>query len=366
MALDHPTITRMAFSILITFLEREGVEPFANMVDTLYIGFDERGPFVTELSAMQKVKDAVGCMKLSEIPALMKAKQKALDLSSVITPETAEMLLQRELSDAAIEIATRTVDVEARKAFQDLVDHADRGGAELQAEVGDIYRLGPNPPARNIHEAAKWYMRAAAQGHAGAQIALGNLYLEEPEFRHDHREAMKWYRRAADQGLAQAQYNIGQLYLRGGHGVDQDLAEAAKWFQLAAEQGYSDAQVCLGQMYRLGQGVPCDIRGAFQWTLRAARQGSASGQLNLAIMLYAMFEDEQDHSAAFIEAYMWVTLAAPRLEGEDQRNAAEVRELIGNGMVPEQIAEAERRAREWRPEVPTSTSEPRGAGAGAA
>jgi hypothetical protein len=40
---------------------------------------------------------------------------------------------------------------------------------------------------------------------------------------------------------------------------------------------------------------------------------------------------------------------ASRASGDDQKQSAEVRELVAKKMTAEQIAEAQRRAREWKP-----------------
>src|SRR5271165_1671390 len=69
----------------------------------------------------------------------------------------------------------------------------------------------------------------------------------------DYAEAAKWYRKAAEQGYAQAQSALGFMY-NTGQGVQQDFAEAVKWFRNAAEQGDAFGQSNLGFMYWLGRG----------------------------------------------------------------------------------------------------------------
>jgi TPR repeat protein len=49
----------------------------------------------------------------------------------------------------------------------------------------------------------------------------------------DSAEAARWYRKAAEQGHAAAQKNLGVMYAHG-EGVPQDYAEAYKWANLAA------------------------------------------------------------------------------------------------------------------------------------
>jgi len=53
----------------------------------------------------------------------------------------------------------------------------------------------------------------------------------------------------------------------------------------------------------------------------------------------------------FAEAHMWINLAASRASGDDQKNYAALRETVAKLMTPQQIAEAQRRAREWKPKT---------------
>ena len=75
---------------------------------------------------------------------------------------------------------------------------------------------------RNEQLALGWYLRAAEQGHAGAQDNLGMRYEHGQGVERDPAQALHWYRQAADQGLPSAQYHLGQLY-DSGNGIAQHL-----------------------------------------------------------------------------------------------------------------------------------------------
>ena len=92
-----------------------------------------------------------------------------------------------------------------------------------------------------------------------------------------------------------------------GRGVVQDEAEAVRWYRQAAEQGDVAAQVNLGVMYANGQGVPQD----------------------------------------YVEAHKWLNLAASRASTENQKRYAESRDALAAVMTPQQIADAQKLAREW-------------------
>ena len=88
-----------------------------------------------------------------------------------------------------------------------------------------------------------------------------------------------------------------------GYGVPQDDGAAARWYRLAAEQGHDLAQRRLGLLYEQGRGVLQD----------------------------------------YVQAHMWVNLAGT----QGHVGAAKARRIIEKKMTPEQIAEAQRLAREW-------------------
>ena len=60
-----------------------------------------------------------------------------------------------------------------------------------------------------------------------------------------------------------------------GQGVIQDYAEALQWFKLAAAQGNANAQLNIGIMYRKGEGVIQDYVRAHMWYNLSAAGGNA-------------------------------------------------------------------------------------------
>ena len=58
-----------------------------------------------------------------------------------------------------------------------------------------------------------------------------------------------------------------------GAGVPQDRAEAVRWYRAAAEQGNAEGQWRLGMRYATGRGVPLDHVAAYAWLNLAAAQG---------------------------------------------------------------------------------------------
>ena len=93
-------------------------------------------------------------------------------------------------------------------------------------------RQRPGRRGRTSAQAVQWYRKAAEQGNAGAQYALGVMYDLGRGIARDYSQAVLWYRSAAEQGNASAQFNLGLSY-RDGQGVAQDDVEALVWLNLA-------------------------------------------------------------------------------------------------------------------------------------
>ena len=131
-----------------------------------------------------------------------------------------------------------------------------------------------------------------------------------------------------------------------GLGVPQDNAAAVSWFRKAADQGADRAQHNLGFMYNNGLGVPQDNAAAVSWYRKAADQGNGGAQNNLGLM----YMEGQGVPQNLVQAHKWFSLAAARVTRADVRErATKNRDNVATRMTPQQIAEAQRLAREWKP-----------------
>ena len=120
----------------------------------------------------------------------------------------------------------------------------------------------------------------------------------------DYETVLAEWRPLAEAGDPEAQVALAGLYLTG-TGVAADPGEAARWFHLAAAQGNPVAQLNLGDLYSRGLGVPRD----------------------------------------FVKAYVWLSLAAAQGRNWPEMRRKEIAVL----MSADEVAEAERRVRAWRP-----------------
>lgn len=231
---------------------------------------------------------------------------------------------------------------EAVKWFRTAADH---GHSDAQYSLGVMYANGQGVP-QEYAEAARWYRKAADQGEPSAQYSLGLMYDKGQGVPRDNAEAMTWVRKAAEQGDPKAETALGVMYglkgLRGG--VLQDLTEAMKWLRKAADQDDPDAQYQLGDMYATGK----EYAEAMKWLSKAAEHGVPKAQTDLA----TMYTNGQGVPQDYVQAHKWFNLAASQFsasESEGRAAAVKSRDRLAAKMTPEQIAEAQKLAREWKP-----------------
>jgi hypothetical protein len=157
--------------------------------------------------------------------------------------------------------------------------------AALQ-EIVEFYRQNSED-----HAEAMNLQQAAERGDAEAEYKLGMMHYHGQGVEKDTFKAEKWVRRAAEQGLAQAQVQLGNMHIMG-DGAAQDVVEAMSWFRKAAEQGSSDGQSFLGRVYLHGKGVPKDYVKAHLWLSMAAANGDESSERWLNALVKQMTADQ--------------------------------------------------------------------------
>jgi hypothetical protein len=163
-------------------------------------------------------------------------------------------------------------------------------------------------------------------------------------------------------------FNLGIMY-DDGQGVTQDYVEAYKWLSLAMARAtgerhkmvaaardrvaqlmtpaqIAEAQNLAGEWrsQTAAPQTPGQTDAQFVETFRAA---AATGNAAAMFILGAMYRDGQRVLQDDVEAYLWMSLAADRLTGENQKTSAESRDRLAALMTPARIAEAQKRVAEW-------------------
>ena len=163
----------------------------------------------------------------------------------------------------------------------------------------------------------------------------------------NYKTALKLLTPLAENGDVRAQSTLGLIYYRGGRDVQKDDAQALRWFRLAADRGDAVAQLSLGLMYADGRGVPQDHDEAAKWYRRAADRGNPQAQYNLGLW-YAKGDGGPPNK---VRAHMWFNLAAahfPAADSRDRNAAVTSRDAVASNMTAEELADAQRLAREWK------------------
>ena len=125
---------------------------------------------------------------------------------------------------------------------------------------------------------------------------------------------------------------------------DQNPTERAKACRIAAEQGNATTQAVLGVMYSVGDAVPKDDTEAAAWLSCAAEQDFAAAQFLLGLM----YGQGQGVPQDLVQAHMWLTLAEER-ENSYARRVLDL--TLEAWMTWDEIAKAEKLAREWKPKT---------------
>ena len=224
-------------------------------------------------------------------------------------------------------------------------------------------------PRRDRSEAAAaagWLREAADQGHAPAQMLLGQLYMDGLGVTADSQAAASWLSKAAEQACPHAACELGQLYRRLG-----DRDKAARWFRQGAQeacntsviglarllldatgatrdqqeedigllhkaagQGSVEAWFCLGQINegrkKMEEAVDC--------YRKAADKGQVEAQMKLGDLLSDGFSTKPDYVEAWVR-YRQAASKGNRIAATQARSIE--RELTG-----EQLEDARRRLRQ--------------------
>ncbi|EJT45156.1 protoplast regeneration and killer toxin resistance protein [Trichosporon asahii var. asahii CBS 2479] len=140
-------------------------------------------------------------------------------------------------------------------------------------KLGECYEYGkmgcPLDPALSIH----YYNIAAQQNHPQACFALTAWYLVGADgvLPQSDTEAYLWAKKAADQGLAKAQYALG-YFTETGVGVEANMGQAMKWYRLASEGGDKRAA------RRLAGGMNGNAALNRRVEMEALKEGKAAGK----------------------------------------------------------------------------------------
>jgi TPR repeat protein len=214
---------------------------------------------------------------------------------------------------------------------------ARQGDSHCEYSIGDNYINGYGVEI-NLDTALEWFEKAAAKGHAGAQVGIGDVNYTKERYE----DAVTWFTKAADQGDAEAEHRLGYCY-QFGNGVELNLDTALAWFEKAAAKGHADGQFgigvvnytkeryeeavtwftkaadqhdteaesWLGYCYQFGNGVELNLDTALAWFEKAAAKGHTGAQVGIGVVSYTKERYE--------DAVTWFTKAAEQHDADAER-----------------------------------------------
>jgi hypothetical protein len=185
--------------------------------------------------------------------------------------------------------AERLSDAEPQRAFALFAAAAEAGDAEAAFKVGEFYLDGKTVLGQPA-EAARWYRRAAEDGHLGAQVRLAQLHLLGlPEDAVD-----------AAGGLFETAKSIGV-----------DYCAAMRWAKRAADAGVPDAQAILGYILSSGPEELRDPDAALKLYRESAQHDCPQGRLGYALMLMTQADTAEKSLAAHDELVLAAAAGLP-------------------------------------------------------
>lgn len=155
--------------------------------------------------------------------------------------------------------------------FSTYVDAAEKGNLIAQMSLAYMHTFkyyNSEMQEPDFKKAIYWMRKAADQGYAPAQDALGGFFSHEGE----HEEAIVWYTRASEQNYPNAFLSLGLAFDKG-LGVSKDDRVALEMLSKAAHAGLTYAQLVLARKINNGEGIERSPELALKWYKIAADAG---------------------------------------------------------------------------------------------
>ncbi len=225
---------------------------------------------------------------------------------------------------------------------------ADAGLASAQVSLGAAYFTGKGGLVKDETQALYWYDKAAGQNDPSVLSHLAMMFLFGTNASKNAKKSYELKVRGANLGDKLALADLCTLYESLDVPVHSEPTKAS-WCIKAAEAGDIDAQDVLSTLYLSGEGVPKDDGKAAEMAIKAASQGVAKAQYRAGLL----FSSGRGVVADNVIAYAWANLAAGSVNIGDKligvvAGAASHRDKLARSMSPEDIAEAQRLASNWK------------------
>lgn len=223
---------------------------------------------------------------------------------------------------------------------------ASMGDWDAQKSLGAAYSNDNFGIPKDRIAAIKWYSEAEASNdykkewfQAELQSEIGDLYREGND--QDKLIAIEWFEKVLRNGdaldISVASKKLGYMY-RNGEGVQADKELAIKYFTRSAELDNHRAQFVLGYMYCEGEALVNDFKAGLKWTLKAAEGGVKAAQYNLGV---GYIVGDKCTGKDHVLGYMWMNI----LSNLNYKDAEEIKNNLST-MSPADISKAQKLSQE--------------------
>jgi uncharacterized protein len=280
-------------------------------------------------------------------------------------------------SKASAQALERANELSAHSLYY-LMSMARSGDVDAQEAIGLKYAYAEGVEW-NLPKGIKWLQKAAQDGNADAECALGQIYDNGLIFAGalhrvapDYAKSVQWYRRAAARGwcwiqLAEAYQDKAGSDAKNHVAYERDLRAAAHWWRKDAEprksypavypyakfsNGNPIAQERMGYSYRFGLGVPRSYEHALAWYRKAARQGNGSAMMSLGYM----YEQGLGTPVNDELAYVFFGLAPANLDARCHQCTDGMLSKLAKRLTVRQVTQAQAVIGRWQPGMTLPTA----------
>ena len=167
-------------------------------------------------------------------------QQRILDSTGLLPKKNWKTALLHFVLLVIVVFVTEISGVRADMVFDFQMKLAQKGNAEAQFKVGEMYEAGRGVE-KNMEEAMKWINKAAAQGNSAAGYNLLYKDLEKNGLNADNKTQLVALKSAAHAGDGYAQYYVGLMHSRG-IGLEKNNDQALDWLGKATLVGVTAAE----------------------------------------------------------------------------------------------------------------------------
>ena len=187
------------------------------------------------------------CSMTNSLPNDIRQNMRWCQSMTEARPDDWRSFVLPDWIDSHVLCGQRFHDALADIALQECLDKAKAGDPRAQYDIGVLLFRGTLGGLRNFEKSVEWLQRAADQGYANAQAALGEKYVFGLGVPQDKEKGRRLLDQAVRENSAEGYFRLGALLYAGRH-LPEDKERGRKLIAKAAEQGHVYAEQALSNL----------------------------------------------------------------------------------------------------------------------